>query len=202
MNIETFWKKAGIVKPIILASGSPRRADLLMQIGLPFEVVVPDIVEDSYGLWDDSKLLRRHAIKKAKAVKAIHPDRSVLAADTVVRIDSRVFGKPRSEQDAADMLKKLSGRRHEVWTAVCFLPETLPIEKIAITKTEVTFRDLTEADISAYVASGESMDKAGAYGIQGIGGLWVNHVQGCYFNVVGLPVSQLWDLLITSDGGL
>lgn len=188
------WQLCGIGEPIILASSSPRRAALLRAVGCPFEVVDPKFQEEEYGLWDAGELLIRRAVQKARSVREEYPANPILAADTVVLLGDRVFGKPRSKNDAVEMLQALSGRTHEVVTALCYMPAGEQTCKTATSRTSVAFRSLTPEEISAYIITGEPLDKAGAYGIQGIGGLWVRKIQGCYFNVVGLPLSQLWDL--------
>lgn len=192
---EIIWDLAGITKPIILASTSPRRAAVLRSVGCPFKVVPPDYGEDRYESWDDGELLLHRAVQKAESVRSNHPDNAILAADTIVRLDDRIFGKPQNSGEAASMLKALSGKNHEVWTAVCYFPEGALPKRTAVCCTEVSFRSLSEDEISAYIKTGEPLDKAGAYGIQGIGGLWIQSIRGCYFNVVGLPLSQLWDLV-------
>lgn len=189
------WQLAGVTKPIILASSSPRRAAILRAVGCPFKVVPPSVQESEYGSWDGGELLRRRAVQKAESVKAEFSTYSVLAADTIVKLDDRVFGKPQDHQEAASILRSLSGRVHEVWTAMCFIPASSRIGNTAVSRTAVTLRSLSSSEIDTYVMTGEPLDKAGAYGIQGIGGLWIQSIEGCYFNVVGLPLSQLWDLI-------
>lgn len=188
------WKLARIQKPIILASGSPRRADLLRAVGCPFRVVLPDSPEDDYGSWDGGELLRRRAVQKAESIALKYPYDSILSADTVVRLRENVFGKPNDAHRAVEMLQALSECTHEVWTALCLLPGSERSPRIELCSTEVTFRSLSEEEIRVYVSTGEPLDKAGAYGIQGLGALWVRSIHGCYSNVVGLPLSRLWDL--------
>lgn len=192
---KIIWDLAGITKPLILASTSPRRADLLRCVGCPFEVVPPEFTEDRYNTWDDGELLLHRAVQKAESVRLNHPDNAVLAADTIVKLDERIFGKPQNSSDAVDMLRALSGRDHQVWTAMCYFPERALPQRTTLCSTEVTFRSLSDEEISTYIKTGEPLDKAGAYGIQGVGGLWIQSIRGCYFNVVGLPLSQLWDLV-------
>jgi len=190
-----FWQLLKLTEPIILASQSPRRAQILKNIGIPFEVVPSVFEEDDYGNWDRGKTLHWNAVQKAGAVKAIYPHRAILAADTVVVLGARVLGKPNSKGDARRTLHLLSGQSHEVWTAMCYIPAGSQDERTAMCKTDVAFRSLSRDEIEAYLETGEPMDKAGSYGIQGIGGLFVRSIEGCYFNVMGLPVSLLWDLL-------
>lgn len=193
--VKEIWEVCGIRKPIILASSSPRRAAILGAVGCPFKVVTPALQEKDYGLWDGGELLGQRAVQKAESVRAKFPNDAILAADTVVLLGERVFGKPENGEDAVSMLRSLSGRTHEVRTALCYFPARGQAPSMATSRTLVTFRPLTSNEISAYVNTGEPLDKAGGYGIQGIGGLWVRSIEGCYFNVVGLPLSQLWDLL-------
>lgn len=179
---------------IILASGSPRRRELLTQMGLSFRVVVSDAdetVDKSLSPAEQVSLISR---RKAGAVaEAVGPDALVIAADTIVALEGQVMGKPHSRAEAAEMLSRLSGRTHEVYTGF-----TLQLGERVITQAErtaVTFRDLTQSEIEAYVDTGEPMDKAGAYGIQGLGSLLVSGIRGDYFNVMGLPVCRLGQAL-------
>ncbi len=200
IDASEVWRLAGIDQPIILASGSPRRAEILKSIGCPFEVFIPAIDEEKYSAWDNGELLQRSAVQKAEDIAGRNPAKTVLAADTVVRLDSLVFGKPGSSQEADDTLRALSGKTHEVWTALCLIREGYEKRHTGICSTTVAFRELSDAEIRAYIASGEPTDKAGSYGIQGMGALWVKRIEGCYFNVVGLPVSLFWDLLNAAKG--
>ena len=137
--------------------------------------------------------MRRVAAEKATEVSARHPDQFVLAADTVVIVDGQILGKPRDAEDAARMLRMLSGGSHLVTTGVCLAGPNLEVTRAETTT--VSFSPLTEAEIAQYVASREPMDKAGAYAIQGIASRWITHLDGCYFNVVGLPVPLVYRLL-------
>jgi len=177
---------------LILASASPRRRELLGLFGIPFVVRVADIDETM----DPGKLpfeeVGRVSRAKALAVSA-EKDDVVIAADTIVVCEGRVLGKPRSEEEAVSMLRLLSGRDHQVMTGC-----TVAAHGACHTFTEVTdlyFRDLTETEIRRYVASGEPMDKAGAYGIQGGAALFCQKMAGDYYNVMGLPVCRLWETL-------
>jgi septum formation protein len=184
---------------LILASASPRRRALLEQVGIAFEVSPAD---DAEGPRLDGETpadyARRSAELKAIAVSRTVPEALVLGADTVVALGDRVLGKPVDAADAARMLAALSGRRHWVHTgiSVAFGARALRSEVVS---TEVSFRELSSDEIGAYVATGEPLDKAGAYGIQGRGALLVDRVNGCYFNVVGLPLSRVRELLIAAD---
>lgn len=179
---------------IILASGSPRRRELLTQMGLSFRVVVSDAdetVDKSLSPAEQVSLISR---RKAGAVaKVVGPDALVVAADTIVALEGQVMGKPHIRAEAVEMLSRLSGRTHEVYTGF-----TLQLGERVVTQAErtaVTFRDLTQSEIEAYVDTGEPMDKAGAYGIQGLGSLLVSGIRGDYFNVMGLPVCRLGQAL-------
>jgi septum formation protein len=178
--------------PIILASGSPRRAEILTRAGIPFEIRVshvPEIREPGESATD---YVCRLARSKAIAVGA-QPGRIVLGADTTVCVEEAILEKPADEADAGRMLRLLSGRVHEVKTGICLVRDTDVVVDYATSR--VRFSKMTEAEIAFYVASGEPMDKAGAYGIQGLASRWVEGVEGCYLNVVGLPVALVWQHL-------
>ena len=180
----------------ILASGSPRRKRLLLDAGLAFDVVLaPQDVEENIppGLEAEDEAMRR-ALAKAGFVAKMNPGAFVLGADTVVVLDGEILGKPSSVEDASRMLGLLSGRTHEVITAFALLgPESRHEEAV---KTRVSFRLLDEETIGRYAESGEPMDKAGAYAIQGMGGGLVDRVEGSYTNVVGLPVAEVLNVLM------
>lgn len=175
--------------PVVLASASPRRADLLRAAGIPFEVVAADIDERAHPGEDAEVYARRMAEAKARAVRARVPGRPVLAADTVVVVDGEILGKPADRPDATRMLLLLAGRTHEVLTAVNFGANTV------VARTVVEFEPLTAAEIEWYVASGEPMDKAGGYGIQGLASRFIARIDGSYTNVVGLPVALVYGLI-------
>ncbi len=170
-------------RTVVLASGSPRRSELLARMGISFIIDAADIDERCDG--DAPQMVRTVARRKAEAVAPRHPDAIILAADTVVVADS-ILGKPRDEADAARMLRALSGRWHEVYTGVCtiYRGET----RVDAAMTRVHFVTLTEEDIHSYIQSGEPMGKAGAYGIQGMAGMYIDRVEGCPHNVIGLPL--------------
>jgi septum formation protein len=183
---------------LILASASPRRAEVLRAAGIPFETMPADVDEAHRPNETPEELVRRLAEAKARFAAARGPSGEpaiVVGADTEVVVDGLVLGKPASAEDAREMLRRLSGRTHGVITglAVIRLPD-------GATRTEqettlVTFAPLTAEEIEDYVASGEPFDKAGAYAIQGRGGRFVTRVEGCYFNVVGLPLARLYRIL-------
>jgi septum formation protein len=181
---------------LILASRSPRRCELLRQAGLEFEVR-PSSVEEAPARGEaPEEFARRAAQDKALEVAAsARPSVLVLGADTVVVANHEILGKPADPHDAARMLQLLSGATHRVITGVCLVRAPAEIVAVAHETTFVTFRSLDEEEIQSYLASGEPFDKAGAYGIQGLASKFVTRVDGCYFNVVGLPVALVYDLL-------
>jgi septum formation protein len=179
--------------PLVLASASPRRAELLRNAGFSFVVAPADVEEVRHQSESPEQFVRRVASDKAIAVSKNYAGRIVLAADTDVIVDDRVLGKPRHAEHAKAMLQLLSGRSHVVMTAVKLLGPG--VNDTRLESTTVTFVALTDDEISAYVASGEPMDKAGAYAIQGIASRWIPRIEGCYFNVVGLPVPLVYRML-------
>jgi septum formation protein len=177
---------------LILASASARRAEILRDAGIPFSVVSSAVDETAYPGESAQDLVQRLATAKAElvAARAVGPA-VVIAADTEVTLDGHIFGKPRSSDDARRMLEKLSGRTHAVLTGVTLirLPDA---ERVSfVESTLVQFSVLSPEEISRYLASGEQHDKAGAYGIQGRAGRFISRIEGCYFNVVGLPLARL-----------
>jgi nucleoside triphosphate pyrophosphatase len=187
---------------LILASASPRRQELLRNAGVEFVVQPSDIPEVPLPGEAPQVFAERVAREKARTVYQRNLGEFVLAADTVVIVDDQILNKPENAQDAARMLRLLSGRSHLVTTAVCLMgrpAETINLHDYFYDErsetTRVTFTFLSEADIAAYIASGEPMDKAGAYGIQGLASRWIPRVEGCYFNVVGLPVALVYSML-------
>ena len=173
---------------IVLASASPRRAELLAAAGVPFDVDTADVDETPRDGEAPHDYVRRLAEAKARAVAVRHPARLVLGADTTVVVDGTILGKPVDAADAGDMLRRLSGRSHQVLTGVALVRDGRTVE-VGVAVTDVWFAAMTEADIDAYVATGEPMDKAGAYGIQGRASCFVTRIDGSYSNVVGLPVA-------------
>ena len=178
---------------LILASSSPRRADLLRAAGIPFEVVPVDVDESVLRLEPPGEHVRRLAREKADAVFGANPDAVVLAADTIVLVGGEIMGKPRDAADATRMLRLLSGREHEVLTGVAIVAKRGPVVEVA--RTRVWLNPLSELEIAEYVATGEPLDKAGGYGIQGLGSRFIDRIQGNYSNVVGLPVALVYRLL-------
>jgi len=180
---------------VVLASASPRRHELLGMIGIAHEVDPADIDESVRAGESDTDYALRLATEKGLAVAARHPDALVIAADTIVVVDGRIFGKPVDWADACRMLRVLSGRTHVVHTAVAVVRDAGRRVESEVESTRVTFRELADSEVAAYVATGEPMDKAGAYGIQGYGATIVERVEGDYFTVMGLALRQLVSLL-------
>lgn len=178
---------------LVLASASPRRSALLSQIGLTFEVRPSDIVEPPHNIHSNnpaSEVTQNLALLKAAAVAQHFDDAIIIGADTLVSLDGKLLGKPADDADAFDMLTHLSGTSHEVVTGVALIDARTEHETVWSETTQVYFRKLHSAEITAYIASGETSDKAGAYGIQGRGAAFVRRIEGCYFNVVGLPLAS------------
>lgn len=193
---ERFQEVLGKSAPLlVLASSSPRRIEMLKLLGLRFETAHPSVNESTLPRETALAHVRRLARLKARAVAAGHPESWVLAADTVVVVDGVIFGKPRDERDARRTLRKLSGRWHEVLTGMALVSEARRAEQVAVSRTRVRFRKLSEREIRWYVASGEPADKAGAYAIQGKGGLFVDRVVGSPSNVVGFPLDAFARLM-------
>jgi septum formation protein len=182
---------------LILASASPRRSELLQNAGISFQVDPANVHEQPLVGEVPIDYAKRLARDKARAVFARHPNPVVLGADTVVVVDEHLLEKPRDDEDAKRMLRLLSGRSHQVITGVCLLGRDF--ERIEAETTQVTFGLISEPEIAEYVASGEPMDKAGAYGIQGMASRWAERIDGDYFNVVGLPVARVYRMLAMSQ---
>lgn len=183
------------MRPIILASGSPRRRELLVQIGLPFSVAATTVDETAHANENPGHYVERLAREKASAglQMAGSADSLVVGADTSVVLAGRILGKPIDEADARAMLMQLSGNTHQVMTGVALAGDGFC--QSCLVTTTVRFRDLSDAEVTAYCQTGEPMDKAGAYGIQGRGGLFVADIAGSYSAVVGLPLRETADLL-------
>ncbi len=177
---------------LVLASRSPRRREILQQAGIPFVIRPADVDETPRTGEPPRDYVTRIAREKAGAVAAGEGE-IVLAADTTVVVDGQILAKPEDPADAVRMLTLLSGRRHQVLTAICLRSATRGIEDCA--ETEVWFAPLSGEEIAAYAASGEPMDKAGAYAIQGLASKFVARIEGCYFNVMGLPVAMVYRYL-------
>ena len=183
---------------LILASSSPRRAEILRDAGIAFEIRSANVEETPLPNENAGNMVLRLAESKARAVaESLDPNISgiVIGADTTVELDGNIFAKPRDSEDARRMIASLSGRTHKVLTGICALRLPDKITKNAVESTAVTFAALAPTEIESYVASGEPFDKAGGYAIQGRAGRYIPRIEGCYFNVVGLPLARLYSLL-------
>ncbi len=183
----------------VLASGSPRRRELMNIISAEYETVAPDVDESVISDKTPSGVYVQELalLKAAAAAKRYVKKRNtiIIAADTIVTVDGRILGKPLDFKDARNTLIMLSGRTHEVYTGFCIMRMSDAFTVCSRVKTEVTFGDLTTEKIDAYIKTGEPMDKAGSYGIQGLGSLFVKEIKGDYFNVVGFPVFEIAQVL-------
>jgi septum formation protein len=186
---------------LILSSSSPRRAEVLRDAGIAFEVWAPHVEEAVYPGEAPETTVARLAEAKARAAAARLPSNRessvILGADTAVELDGQIFGKPRDAEDACKMLAALSGRTHHVLTGIFVLRLPDGANRSAVESTAVTFASLEPGEIEAYVATREPFDKAGGYAIQGHAGCYITRIEGCYFNVVGLPLARLYALLRT-----
>lgn len=180
---------------IYLASSSPRRRELLTQLGVRHVVVMAEIDERPHLAEPPAEYVRRIALEKARAGAAHKQDKPILAADTCVVLDAQIFGKPIDKADGLAMLARLSGRTHEVLTAVALMDQGEVHS--ALSTTQVTFRVLSKAECVAYWRSGEPVDKAGAYAIQGLGAIFISRIEGSYSGVMGLPLYETASLLST-----
>lgn len=184
---------------LILASASPRRSEIMRNAGFTFDVQPPNVDEAFLPGENPETYVRRVSIAKANAVAQINLNEGtpaiVIAADTVVLAGPQILPKPKDAEDARRMLRLLSATSHEVLTGLFVIRAYDGISFAHVERTRVEFTRLSETDIDAYIQSGEPFDKAGAYGIQGIGGRFVRSINGCYFNVMGLPLSRLWEIL-------
>jgi septum formation protein len=178
---------------LILASASPRRAELLRAAGYEFDIVVADVDERARDGETPAEYVRRLAAEKSAAAMTLDGELVVLGADTTVVVDGEILGKPRDDGEAAAMLRRLAGRRHEVLTGVSIRRGAHEVGRVE--STAVWFSPLTTEDIAWYVASGEGRDKAGGYAIQGLASRFIPRIDGSHANVVGLPVSTVADLL-------
>ena len=181
---------------LILASGSPRRAQILRDAGIAFETLAVQADESSRNGESAVVRVERLALAKARAAAAgVTGQALVLGADTEVVLDGEVFGKPTSREDATRMLWRLAGRTHEVMTGIALLRVPGAEARVEHEITRVTFAPMSDAEIAGYVATEEHFDKTGGYAIQGRGGCFVTRVEGCYFNIVGLPLARLYLML-------
>ncbi len=178
------------MKKLILASGSPRRKELLSYFGIPMEIIKPEIQEHVDPELSPEEVVKSLAFQKGDSVVKTIGDRNpVLSSDTIVVLDGKILGKPQDKEDAGNMMRRLSGRTHHVFTGVAvFYNENVDLFAV---KSGVTFKDLTEKEIADYCETDEPYDKAGAYAVQGIGSFMVKSIDGSYSNVIGLPVSEV-----------
>lgn len=185
-----------MITGIILASASPRREQLLAQIGCEFHVIPSSVEENNEAPLSPAALVKAHAGAKATEVAGKAPEDIVIGADTIVVLDDIVYGKPKDAADACRMLGELSGRTHSVWTGIAVVRAGVCMSEAV--ETRVSIAAITPQEIMRYVATGEPLDKAGAYAVQGHGAVFVERIDGCYFNVVGLPLNALSRLLTTA----
>ena len=182
-----------------MASGSPRRRELLDQMGIDYEVVVSGVDEEEIKDMQPCELVQALAKIKAQAVAkkilAKNEDALVIGADTIVVLDNEILGKPTNNLDAIKMLRMLSGKMHIVYTGVAIVATKDGPKEMFTQKTKVYMKNMSQEEIEAYVMTGEPLDKAGSYGIQGKGGLFIEKIEGDYFSVMGLPISRLYDSL-------
>jgi septum formation protein len=178
---------------LILASASPRRRDLLTQVGLRFDVLPAHIDEALHSNESPTDYVQRLALEKAQAIHALPPNATVLGADTTVVLDNQILNKPTDLADAERMLRALSDRTHQVHTGLVVV--TSSAQRTHVETTSVFFSPIPEDDLAHYLSSGDSLDKAGAYGIQGYAARWIPRIEGDFFNVVGLPIAATIALL-------
>lgn len=195
MNAHPFLPR--LQRSLVLASRSPRRRQLLEMQGLHFEVQPAAIDEAALADETPREQAERLALEKAIHVAAGRGEAAVIGSDTIVVVDDEVLGKPADEDEAESMLRCLSGRDHEVISAVALCCRQNGFEEVLSSRTRVRFRRLEPDEIASYARSGEPMDKAGSYGIQGLGALLVESIEGCYFTVMGLPLQRLRTLMWT-----
>jgi septum formation protein len=193
-------KMPEVMTDIVLASGSPRRRELLGKLGVKFRVRAADI-DENIPERDPARMVAELAQQKARAVAVLEPGNVILAADTTVALNGSILNKPASILENAEFIARLSGRWHEVFTGMCFnTPGSSGGEFVAVERTRVKFRDLSKLEIDGYAHSGEGLDKAGGYGIQERGMALVEAIEGDFFNVVGLPMARL--VLLAREAGL
>ena len=179
---------------LILASSSPRRFEILSALGIPFEVEAADVDETLRPGEEAARAAARLAEAKARAIAARHPDRWILGADTLVVLGQETLGKPRDAEDAGRMLRLLAGREHRVVTGVALLREDAPA-RVLLEESRVRMAPITAEEVSWYVETGEPMDKAGAYAVQGLGSRFIEEIRGSYTNVMGLPARAVYRLM-------
>ena len=185
-------------KKVILASLSPRRKELFSLLGISF-TAIPAELEETINNEAPQTQAMQNALRKAQIVKdKVNKDALVVSADTLVALNNHILGKPADAEEAGKFLRLLSGRSHSVYTGICIYYNDLA--NINYEQTFVTFAELSDAEINSYIATGEPLDKAGAYGIQGFGAQFITKVEGCYFNVMGFPIRLFYDMLKSNLG--
>lgn len=182
---------------IVLASESTRRIDILRTLGISFSIIPPDVDESKRKDETVREYVYRVAHDKASKVGKLFPEKWVIAADTVVVSKGRVLGKPKNERQAVEMLKRLRGRWHKVMTGYCIMNISRGITYQDVAETKVFIKDLTDEEIRRYIKTSEPFDKAGSYAVQGKGGYMVKEIKGSYANVVGLPICEITEMLLT-----
>lgn len=181
---------------VILASASPRRYELLKGLGLNFKVVPGDVPEGHVLQTDFEEIVKKNARNKGLAVAQKYSEALIISADTIVVLGDRIMGKPKTEKEALQMLQALNGKTHDVYTGLSLVFKKYERMALDAVCTKVHFRQLNQEEIWAYINTGEPFDKAGGYGIQGQGALLVDSIDGCFYNVVGLPLSRLFTMLM------
>lgn len=195
----TVWMKTFTQQPIILASASPRRKELLEQMGIKLDIHPARIDENDIKWTDPQTFVMELSRRKVSAVASDYPDHWIIGADTIVVLDDIMLGKPDSKDQAKQMLTRLSGKRHSVYTGFTVSQRNSRTDITRYVKTDVFFKTLTIEEIDWYADTSEPYDKAGAYGIQGLGAFLVEKIQGSYSNVVGLPVCELFQFLLNQQ---
>jgi len=195
MNHSNHTTLLKLPKPLVLASASPRRAQLLRLIDLPFTVCPSLVAENGVAHLAPEEQAIDLAKRKAQAVASVFTWGLVVGADTIVELDGRIFGKPVDVDEASEMLRQLSGRTHNVYTGIALLDCPTGRQVSDFSCTRVTFRALDEDEIDAYVATGSPMDKAGAYGIQDLSAIFAEKIEGCFYNVMGFPLTKFYLML-------
>jgi septum formation protein len=188
-------QRFGIKMKIVLASTSPRRLELLRELGLRVKVVDSRVRESKFNISDPEKLVKTLALTKAKEVARRVRGGLIIGADTIVVLKGKILGKPKDEEEAKSMLRELSGKTHEVLTGLAVIDASTGKTKVDFVRSRVKLKRLSEGEISNYVVTDKPFDKAGAYSIQEKAGLFVEKIDGCYFNVVGLPLARLAEIL-------
>jgi septum formation protein len=200
LNLPEFASSSVHLPKLLLASSSPRRSQILRMVGWPFEVCAVDVDESLRSDEKAEEYVERLALAKAQGAAERYPSSLILAADTTVVIDEEILGKPGDALGARQMLQSLQGRWHEVLTGIALISDNDPNAKVSHEITEVKFAAMSAVEINWYVETGEPMDKAGAYAIQGQGARFIEAIKGDYFNVMGLPLRLLYRLVMSKEG--